>query len=195
MIENSKAEQKRLKIAYHETGHALVALYCGLPVQKVSLKETDSQNGLDKYLGHVKLVPSDPNETLTIRKASQIVMLSLGGFASEFLFFNDVPGIPVDDLDKAMRMTANLLENNEFKEIVANKVQIPELEIMPRVTDPLMRAFIDSQLRRCIDVLSQVKPIIGVIARELLKQEELTGDELNSLFDSELRKIQTSNVT
>lgn len=195
MIENSKADQKRLKIAYHETGHALVALYCGLPVQEVSLKAIDSQNGPDKYLGHVKLVPSDPNEILTINKATQIVMLSLGGFASEILFFNDIPGIPVDDLDKAMRMTANLLENNEFKEIVANKMQIPELEIMPRVTDPLMRAFIDSQLHQCVDVLSQVKPIIGVIAKELLKKEELTGDELNSLFHSELRKMQTTNVT
>lgn len=166
-------------------------MYYRQAVQKVSLKEIDSPNGTDKYLGHVKLVPTNPKEILTINKAMQNIMISLGGFAGEILFFDDIPGIPIDDLDRAMRITANLLENKEFKEIVA-KMPIPELAIMPKVTNPLMRAFINSQLDRCVVVLSQVKPIIHVIAQELIKKEELTGDEVssifNSLFQTEARK-------
>lgn len=193
-MKNSHLDQKELRIAYHETGHALVALYFNRPIQKVSLKEMDSPNGSDKYLGHVKLVPTNPEEILTINKAMENVMISLGGFAGEILFFNDIPGIPIDDLDRAMKITANLLANKEFKEIVA-KMPVPELEIMPKVTDPLMRAFIDSKLRRCINVLSQVRPVIEVIGKELLEKEELTGDELNTLFHSELRKMKSSNIT
>ncbi len=182
-MENSKIDQKRLKIAYHETGHAVMALYCGQAIKKVSLKEMNSPNGTDKYLGHVKLVPTDPKEILTITKAMQNVMISLGGFAGEILFFDDIPGIPIDDLDRAMKITANLLENKEFKEIVA-KMPVPQLEVMPKVTNPLMRAFIDSQLHRCRDVLSQVKPILHKIVQELLKKEELTGEEVTSIFYS-----------
>ena len=35
----SAVEQKRLIIAYHETGHAVMALWCNRAVQKISLKE------------------------------------------------------------------------------------------------------------------------------------------------------------
>jgi ATP-dependent Zn protease len=194
MLENSKINQKRLRIAHHETGHAVIALYFGQAIQKVSLKEIDSPNGTDKYLGHVQLVPIDSKKIVTINKAMQDVMISLSGFAGEILFYDDVPGIPMDDLDRAMRITENLLKNKEFKEIV-EKMPIPELEIMPKVTDSLMRAFIDSQLRCCIELLSQVQPIIDVLAKELLNKEELTGDEFNSLFQSEIRKNKRYNAT
>lgn len=179
----SAVEQKRLKIAYHETGHAVMALWCNRAVQKISLKEMDSPSGSDKYLGHMTLVPSDPKEVLTVSKSVQNVMISLGGFASEVLFFNDVPGIPIDDLDRAIKSTEGLLSVNEFKERVA-MMPVPELDVSPRITNPLIGAYIDYELHRCIKVLSEVKPAIQIIAQELLNKEELTGDEVAALLDS-----------
>ena len=182
-MESSQATQKRLKIAYHKTGHAVIALFCGQVIQKVSLKEINSPIGEDKYLGHMKLVPTDPKEILTVNKAIQNVMISLGGFASEILFFNDVPGIPVDDLDRAIKYTESLLKSDGFKEIVV-KMPIPEPDILPKATDLLVRAFIDFKVNHCVEVLSQVKPIIQIIAQELFKKEELTGDEVTSIFNT-----------
>lgn len=182
-MESSQATHKRLKIAYHETGHAVIELFCGQVIQKVSLKEINSPIGEDKYLGHMKLVPTDPKEILTVNKAIQNVMISLGGFASEILFFNDVPGIPVDDLDRAIKYTESLLKTDGFKEIVV-KMPIPEPDILPKATDPLVRAFIDFKVNHCVEVLSQVKPIIQIIAQELFKKEELTGDEVTSIFNT-----------
>ncbi len=43
-------DQKKLKIAYHETGHAVMALICHQGIKRVSLREMDSPRGTDKYL-------------------------------------------------------------------------------------------------------------------------------------------------
>lgn len=182
-LDRQTVNQKRLKIAYHEIGHAVMALYCGQAIQKVSLKEIELPSGEDKYLGYMKLVPTDPKEILTVNKAIQNVMISLGGFAGEILFFDDVPGIPVDDLDKAIKTTENLLKTDGFKEIVA-KMPIPKPDVLSKAADPLVRAFIDYKVNHCVEVLSQVKPIIQMIAKELLKKDELTGDEVTSIFNS-----------
>lgn len=182
-MEKLKSDQKKLRISYHEIGHAVMALYCRQAIQKISLKEIDSPSGEDKYLGHMKLASSDPKEILTVDKAIQNVMISLGGFVGEVLFFDDVPGIPVDDLDRAIKYTESLLKIEAFKEHVA-KMPIPELDALPKATDPLVRAFIDSKVHHCVEVLSQVKPIIQMLVQELLKKEELTGDEIASIFNS-----------
>jgi hypothetical protein len=44
-------DQKKLKIAYHETGHEVMALICHQRLRGISLKEMDSPMGTDKYLG------------------------------------------------------------------------------------------------------------------------------------------------
>lgn len=182
-LDRQTVNQKRLRIAYHEIGHAVMALYCEQAIQKVSLKEIESPSGEDKYLGHMKLVPTDPKEILTVNKAIQNVMISLGGFAGEVLFFDDVPGIPIDDLDRAIKTTENLLKTDGFKEVVA-MMPIPMPDVLPKAADPLVRAFIDYKVNYCVEVLSQMKPIIQTIAQELLKKEELTGDEVTSIFNS-----------
>lgn len=53
-------DQKRLKIAYHETGHAVMALLYRQAIQKLSLKEMDSLRGTDKYHAFMKLEPVEP---------------------------------------------------------------------------------------------------------------------------------------
>lgn len=155
-MNSSLADQKRLKIAFHETGHAVMALYCGRAIQKVSLKEMDSPCGQDKYLGHMKLAPTDSKEILTVNKAIQNVMISLGGFAGEVLSFDDVPGIPLDDLVRAIKTTESLLQVKEFKERVA-KMHIPDLDVLLKVTNPLMRAFICSKVDHCVEVSGEVR--------------------------------------
>lgn len=72
-------DDKKLKIAYHETGHAVMALICRQEIQKVSLKQMDSPRGTDKYHAFMKLEPFDPKIKFTGEKAIQRIMISLGG--------------------------------------------------------------------------------------------------------------------
>lgn len=48
-------EWKKLKIARHEVGHAVMALRYGQKIQKVSLTEMDSTSGIDKFRAFMKL--------------------------------------------------------------------------------------------------------------------------------------------
>lgn len=64
--------QKRLKIAVHEIGHAVMALFRGRGILKVSLKGMDSPNGTDRYHGFATLEPLDPNAKVTVNDCSQM---------------------------------------------------------------------------------------------------------------------------
>ena len=73
-------DQKRLEIARHETGHAVVALLCGQKIQKISLRGMTSPHGTVDYHAFVSLEPGDSK--LTVASAIGRVRIALGGFAS-----------------------------------------------------------------------------------------------------------------
>ncbi len=175
-------EWKKLKIARHETGHAVMALRYGQKIQKVSLKEMDSPNGTDKYRASVKLEPTDPTIKFTGEKAVQKIMIFLGGYASVILFY-EVANIGGDDLTIAAKTAEVMLQDEGFKNWVAT-LPIPAASPLDMIKNPLVRAYIDYKMRECIEVLAQVKPVIQVIAEELYKKEELAGDEVFELFNS-----------
>ncbi|MGZ3691946.1 MAG: hypothetical protein ACXVAX_10610 [Pseudobdellovibrio sp.] len=74
-----QTEDKKLKIALHETGHAVMALICRHNIQKVSLKVMDSLIGKEKFLGFTKVDRIDKNATFTINEADRKIMIALGG--------------------------------------------------------------------------------------------------------------------
>lgn len=185
-------DQKRLKIAYHETGHAVMALIHRQKVQKVSLKSMDSTNGTDQYLGFMKLEAVDPNVKFTGEKAIQKIMISLGGYASEILFLGGSANIGGDDLTIAAKTTEDMLQIEEFKNWVTG-LPIPTPGALDLIENPLVRAYIDFKMRDCIKALAPTGPAIKAIAEELYKREELTGDEVAALFHSCMLQSQPRN--
>lgn len=179
-------DQKRLKIAHHETGHAVMALICGQPIQKVSLREMDSPLGTDKYHAFMKLEPGDPSTKFTGEKAIQKIMISLGGYASEILFSGGTANIGGDDLTVAVKTIEDLLQFEEFK-IWAAGLPTPEPGALDMIMNPLVRAYIDFKMGECIERLIPLRPAIQLIAEELYKREEMTGDEVSALFNSFIR--------
>lgn len=175
-------DHKRLKIAYHETGHAVMALICRQEIQKVSLKEMDSPRGTDKYHAFMKLEPSDPTNKFTGEEAIQKIMISLGGYASEILFY-DVANIGGDDLTIAVKTTEDLWQVEEFRNWLAT-LPVPQPGVLDMIENPKIRAYIDLKMRECVETLSHVKPVIQLIAEELYRREELAGDEVAILFNS-----------
>ena len=176
-------DHKKLKIAYHETGHAVMALICGHTIQKVSLKEIESPMGNDKYHAFMKLEPVDPAIKFTAEKAIQKVMISLGGYASEILFSGGTANIGGDDLTIAAKTTEDLLQLEEFKIWVAG-LPFPEPGALDMIVNPLVRAYIDFKIGECVERLIPLKQVIQLIAEELYRREELAGDEVAVLFKS-----------
>ncbi len=176
---------KKLKIARHETGHAVMALICGQRVQKISLKEMDSPSGTDKYRAFMKLEPVDPHLKFTGERAIQKIMISLGGYASEILFY-DVANIGGDDLTIAAKTGEDMLQVEEFKAWVAG-LPIPASGPLGSIENPQVRAYIDYKFGDCVNALAPLKPAIQAIAAELCEREELSGDQATAILHSLLR--------
>lgn len=174
-------DQRKLKIARHETGHAVMALKYGQRIQKISLKDLESPTGTDKYHAFVKLEPVDPAIKFTGERAIQKVMISLGGYASEILFY-DVANIGGDDLAVAAKTAEDMLQVAEFKSWVTT-LPIPAPGPLDMIENPLVRAYIDHKMGECFQALVQMKPVVQLIAEELYKKEELIGDEVLALFN------------
>lgn len=176
-------DQKKLKIAYHETGHAVIALICRQGIQKVSLREMDSPRGSDKYHAFMKLEPVDPKIKFTGEKAIQKIMIALGGYASEILFLGGSANIGGDDLTVAAQTAEDMLQIEEFRNWVAT-LPVPEPGALDMIENPKVRAYIDYKMYDCIKALEPLRPAIQLIAEELYKKDELTGDEVSALFNS-----------
>jgi len=182
MLAIDNVDHKKLKIAYHETGHAVMALICRQRIQRISLKELDSPKGTDKYLGFTRIDPFEQKIQTTINELSQKIMISLGGYASEILFSGGVANVGGDDLTTAIKWAENMMLSEDFRNFTAT-LPIPDPGALDMIENPTVRAFIDSMMCHCVKVIAQFKPRIQLIAEELYKREELTGDEVSALFN------------
>jgi len=175
-------DQRRLKIAIHEIGHAVMALFRGQGVQKVSLKGMDSPNGTDKYHGFMTLEPTEQKAKVTVNDANRNVMVSLGGYASEILFFEVcTPG--GDDLTKAAKWAESLLQIEEYRSWMAT-LPVPEPGPLDEIQNLQVRAYLHHMIPECAKMLAPLGPLIKFLAEELYKKDELNGDTIEAHFNS-----------
>lgn len=179
-------DYKKLTIAYHETGHAVMALNCRQGIKKVSLREMDSPRGTGKYLGSTQLEPFEQKETFTINEATRRVRISLGGYASEILFSGGSAKIGGDDLTSAIKWVEDMMQSAEFRNLAA-RLPTPDPGALDMIENQTVRAFIDYQIHLCIKELEPFGRQIRLVAETLYTKEELTGDEVTALFNSFIR--------
>ncbi len=160
-----------------------MALICSQGIRSVSLREMDSPMGTDKYLGSTKLEPFEQKATLTINEATRRVMISLGGYASEILLLDGVANVGGDDLTSAVKWIEVMMQSEEFR-VLATRLPVPAIGVLDMIADSTVRACIDYQMHLCIEKIAPFTPVIQLIAEELYKKEELTGDEITTLFNS-----------
>lgn len=171
-------DQAKLKTAYHETAHAVMALLCGLKIRSVSIK------GTDKYRGVMSTEPPERHITNPL-EALREVRVSLAGFIGEvfisgkYTIFRTHP-----DLMNAIESVEDMMDFDEGFRGVLIKLASTNPGTSADIEDPLVRAYIDGKLSWCFNRLTPYKPVIQLIAEELYKKEELTGAEVSTLFNS-----------
>lgn len=180
-------DQKKLKIARHETGHAVMALICGQGIRSISLKEMDSPKGTDKYLGSTKLEPFEQKPTLTINELTRRVMISLGGYASEVLFYDGCDTIGGDDLTSAVNWVEAMMQSEDFRNSAA-RLPVPAPGALDMIANPTVRACIEYQMQFAINQLVPFRPLIQMIVEKLCASDELTGAQVTELFNSFIEK-------
>lgn len=173
---------KKFEIAYHETGHAVMALLCRQEVRSISLKEMESPRGTDKYLGYTN-IPFEKKPVLTINEAISRMKIALGGFASEILLLDGSTKVGGDDLTSAVNSAEAMMQSQDFRNLAA-RLPLPPPGALDIIGDPTVRAVIDFHIGVCVEELTPFKPLIQTIAEKLYESEELTGEQVTQLFNS-----------
>ncbi|HPJ96306.1 MAG TPA: ATP-dependent zinc metalloprotease FtsH [Syntrophales bacterium] len=193
---------EREAVAYHEMGHALVALSLpGTdPVQKISIVP----RGI-AALGYTMQVPTEDRFLMRKTELMNKVASLLGGRAAEEIIFGDISTGAHNDLSRAtdiarsmvmeygmseklgqvylsrktrpLFLDAGMPENREFSEATAEMI------------DREIKAIIDKEYRKALDILSEKKAILIAGAKLLLEKEKIDEEDLKALMARETVNI------
>jgi cell division protease FtsH len=188
-------KQERRIVAYHELGHALVALSVpnADPVQKVSI----IPRGI-AALGYTLQRPTEDRYLMTKSELIDKLTTLLGGRVAEELAFDEVSTGAQNDLVKATDIARSMVKEYGMSEsmgLVAFErnqhslyLQTPQFPTAQEYSEKTSRE-IDAEIKRIVDeahsrarkILTAKKKILDKVAQILLEREVIGGEELKRL--------------
>ncbi len=188
-------KQERRIVAYHELGHALVALSIpnADPVQKVSI----IPRGI-AALGYTLQRPTEDRYLMTKSELIDKLTTLLGGRVAEELAFDEVSTGAQNDLVKATDIARSMVKEYGMSEsmgLVAFErnrqslyIQTPQFPSSQEYSEKTSRE-IDIEIKRIVDeahararkILTKKKNILDKVAQVLLEKEVIQGEELERL--------------
>jgi cell division protease FtsH len=188
-------KQERRIVAYHELGHALVALSVpnADPIQKVSI----IPRGISA-LGYTLQRPTEDRYLMTKSELIDKLTTLLGGRVAEELAFDEVSTGAQNDLVKATDIARSMVKEfgmSESMGLVAFErnpqsiyLQAPQFPSPPEYSEKTSRE-IDAEIKRIVDeahtrarkILTKKKKILDKVAQILLEKEVIGGEELKQL--------------
>ena len=188
-------KQERRIVAYHELGHALVALSVpnADPVQKVSI----IPRGI-AALGYTLQRPTEDRYLMTKSELIDKLTTLLGGRVAEELAFDEVSTGAQNDLVKATDIARSMVKEfgmSESMGLVAFErnrqspyLQTPQFpnaheysEKTSREIDAEIKKIVDEAHTRARKILTKKKKILDKVAQILLEKEVIGGEELKQL--------------
>ncbi len=198
------SEKEKEIIAYHESGHALVAKLlpnCD-PVHKVSIIPRGNAT-----LGYTLQLPTQDRYLISKLELMDKLSVLLGGRVAEDIVFKDVTTGAQNDLERATKLARQMVteygmsdtigpitlgrkehqiflgrdisQERDYSEEIANKI------------DKEVRKIIENAYSRAKDILTKNKRKLKKIARNLMERETLEGKELDDLLNG----IKLANLT
>ncbi|MFP4135466.1 MAG: ATP-dependent zinc metalloprotease FtsH [Candidatus Acetothermia bacterium] len=190
------SEEEKEKIAYHESGHALIGklLPNADPVHKISI--VPRSNGA---LGFTLQLPLE--EKFLVSKSELLDKLTtlLGGRTAEELVYDDVTTGAQDDFKKATDIAKRMVveygmsdklgpinlgqdNGNVFlgEEIVKSNEHSEEVSSL---VDKEIRSIVEECHGKARKILDNNKEVLNNLAERLIELEELEGEELEEILD------------
>jgi cell division protease FtsH len=190
------SEEERRRVAYHELGHALVAMALpgSDPVHKVSIIPRSVG-----ALGYTIQRPTGDRYLMTRQELLNKMSVLLGGRAAERIFFDDISTGAADDLQKVTDIARSVVTQygmtDHLGQITYEKRQqsvggmpLPQeqktySEETAREIDTTVRRLVDEAFDRTIDIIETQRDKLDAAAQALLKQETMNAGELRKYFD------------
>jgi cell division protease FtsH len=195
--------KEKERVAYHETGHAVVALSMehADPVYRVSIIPRSIG-----ALGHTLQLPTQEKYLMTVPQLQDQISVMLGGRAAEELVYNGVISTgAADDLQRASELIRQMVMRFGMSERLGN------LTYGTQQTSRFLRSTftteernysdktseeIDQEVRRMADdlytraktILIKRRSELERIAQELIQKETLEREQLEKLLDYPLQQ-------
>jgi len=191
----NKMEKER--VAYHETGHAIVAL--SVPgadtVQKISI----IPRGI-AALGYTLQLPTEDRFLMTKSELENKIAVLLGGRIAEELIFGEASTGAQNDLVKATDIAKSMVKaygmsdrlgmitlererQPQFLQIQSGTEKGDYSEETAREIDCEVRRIIEGQYERIKRLLAEKKNALVEGARVLLEKEVISGSDLKAIMD------------
>ena len=189
-------ERERRVIAYHESGHALVGhvLENSDPIHKISIVSRG------QALGYTMQVPEEDHFLETRDGMLDQIAVLLAGRAAEELFCDDVTTGASNDLERATKLARTMVTRYGMSEKLGAQVfgeaqhevflgrdyadhQDYSAETAKRIDDEVERIMREGR-ERARTVLGARRDQMDTMARVLLEQETVEGDEVDALLNN-----------
>jgi len=180
-------EEKKI-IAYHEAGHAICGWYLehAYPLLKVTIVPRGTA-----ALGYAQYTPKEQYLYNTDQLSDQICM-TLGGRASEDIFFDKISTGAQNDLQQVTRMAYAMVSvygmndkigNVSFYDpMQENSFTKPYSEETSKLIDEEVRKLIDGEYGRTKKLLTEKKAQVEKLAEALLEKEVLFQSDVEALI-------------
>ncbi|MDO4572871.1 MAG: ATP-dependent zinc metalloprotease FtsH [Clostridia bacterium] len=180
--------------AYHEAGHAIVALKlpgCD-PVHEVSIVPRGMAAGYTMYL------PKEDMTHVTKNKLLDSVAMALGGRVAEQLKFNDVSTGAYNDLQRSSEIAHKMVTEYGMSESVGpiflggqEEVFIAKdwghqrnySESLAATVDDEVRRILDEQYERARVAIHADMEALDRVAEMLIEYERVTGEEFKAVYE------------
>src|SRR5579883_461043 len=184
-------------IAYHEAGHALVAMRLpeADPVFKITIVSRGMAGGFTRQL------PEEDRHLGNKAYYQAMLAVMLGGQQAEEIVFGDVTTGPSDDISKATRMARQMVTQWGMSERLGPRTFGRKEELVflgreiseSRDYSEKVAEEIDDEVRRLVEqarevartIVSENRHILDRVARKLIEDETIEGDDVMRLFSDE----------
>jgi len=181
-VKNLFTQDLRNRLAYHESGHALVGhwLKAGI-VERVTIEPRGRALGVT-YITRDTEDPVYKQAELTGRLA-----MMLAGRETELLVFDSVSTGASDDLKRASELAIDMVGSLGFSETfgLLSVAGVPKELLGPDIQAAVLRearALLEQGQATCQQLLRANREQLDDLAQRLLECEVLSGDELKGLL-------------
>lgn len=191
-------EDEKLRVAYHESGHALVAMSLPHtdPVHKISI----IPRGFGA-LGYILQRPEDDRYLVTETELTNRICVALGGIAAEQIIFEETSSGPQNDLERGTEMARRMVmefgmspklgrvnyRESKRSPFLNGAPQAPSdfvhSEQTLREIDLEIRRIIDSCMTTVMEIVSSKRHVLEYMTQELLAKEVMNAEELKAIMN------------
>ena len=193
----------RKKVAYHETGHALVACYLPNtdPVHKVSIIPTTKG-----ALGYTLQRPNEDHYLVSESELRNRMAVMLGGRAAELLIFDEASTGASNDLERATETARRMvIEFGMSQELGPVRYAAPSMmylhgesgvrndvgeDTSEKIDAEIRRLVLESQ-DRAMSILQEHENVLHEVAKMLQDKEVINHDEIQAVVDRENMKAES----